>query len=158
MSRHFFFQRHQPGARRLPGRCLSVPWLRPSAAPGAGSPRHQCAAHAHPTDSARDLGNTSRSATDQTKIAKNLMTLSIERRADAAAGEGEVASASCAWAMCDRRANAVRSQRCRRLPVAAAFSPGRPAQATPTAERKTLVLAILPCLSRDRESSFLYVQ
>ena len=48
-------------------------------------------------DSARDLGNLEKC--DRPKIAKNLMTLSIERRADAAAGEGECASASCAWAV-----------------------------------------------------------
>eukprot|EP00966_Prymnesium_polylepis_P035366 821674-Prymnesium_polylepis.1 len=40
---------------------------------------------------------------------------------------------------------------------AAAFSLGRPAQAVSTAE-EALVLAILPCLSRDRESSFVSVQ
>eukprot|EP00966_Prymnesium_polylepis_P204019 4726261-Prymnesium_polylepis.2 len=75
MSRHFCFQRHQPEAKRLPthvrhrphrtctdrtrrrrGRRLSAPWLRPSAAPGPGSPRHQGVARAYPVDGERDLG------------------------------------------------------------------------------------------------------
>eukprot|EP00966_Prymnesium_polylepis_P316174 7305400-Prymnesium_polylepis.1 len=34
MSRHFCFLGQQPEAKRLPGRSLSAPWLRPSAAPG----------------------------------------------------------------------------------------------------------------------------
>eukprot|EP00966_Prymnesium_polylepis_P194329 4504847-Prymnesium_polylepis.1 len=34
MSRHFCFSGQQPGSQELPGRRLSAPWLRPSAAPG----------------------------------------------------------------------------------------------------------------------------